>query len=141
MNLNSSFGDWLRQRRKALDLTQAELADQVGCSTITLRKIESGQRRPSKQIGERMADALAISLEDRADFVAFARRAHTGLDLDNLTPTSNLPSQPTPFIGRKSELAQIAGRLNDPACRLLTLVGAGGIGKTRLALRAASDQI
>ncbi len=49
----------------------------------------------------------------------------------------NLPPQTTSFIGRQSELAQIIARLNDPACQLLTLVGSGGIGKTRLALEVA----
>jgi predicted ATPase/transcriptional regulator with XRE-family HTH domain len=141
MNTNGSFGDWLRQRRKALDLTQADLADQVSCSLTTIRKIESGKRRPSRQISERMADVLAISAEERPAFINFARRVAVGLssDLAALTPTSSLPAHLTPFIGRESELAQIMHRLNDPACRLLTLVGPGGIGKTRLALQAASD--
>jgi predicted ATPase/DNA-binding SARP family transcriptional activator/Tfp pilus assembly protein PilF len=49
----------------------------------------------------------------------------------------NLPFSPTPLIGREEELAEIARLLEDPACRLLTLVGPGGIGKTRLAVRAA----
>jgi predicted ATPase/DNA-binding SARP family transcriptional activator len=53
----------------------------------------------------------------------------------------NLPPQPTPFIGRQVELAEIAGRLADPDCRLLTLVGPGGIGKSRLALQAAENQL
>ena len=48
-----------------------------------------------------------------------------------------LPAQFTPFVGREKELAQIAERFDDAACRLLTLHGAGGIGKTRLALAAA----
>lgn len=146
MNVNGSFGDWLKQRRKALDLTQADLADQVGCSTMTIRKIEADERRPSKQISERMADVLAISDEERAAFVAFARRVADTQpllldDLTPLTPTSNLPPQATPFIGRENELAQIGDRLADPGCRLLTLVGPGGIGKTRLALQAAADRV
>jgi predicted ATPase/DNA-binding CsgD family transcriptional regulator len=49
----------------------------------------------------------------------------------------NLPSPSTPFIGREGELFEITGLLSDPACRLLTLTGPGGIGKTRLALEAA----
>ncbi len=53
----------------------------------------------------------------------------------------NLPSQPTPFVGRQQELTEIARLLADPACRLLTLVGPGGIGKTRLALEAAAAQL
>ncbi len=55
-------------------------------------------------------------------------------------PPCNLPIQLTPFIGRTAELAQVAERLNHPDCRLLTLVGPGGVGKTRLALQAAQDE-
>jgi predicted ATPase len=51
-----------------------------------------------------------------------------------------LPSQAGPFIGRARELAEISNLLSDPACRLLTLVGPGGSGKTRLAIQAASAQ-
>ena len=51
---------------------------------------------------------------------------------------NNLPAQSTSFIGRETELAIIAKRLADPACRLLTIIGLGGIGKTRLALEAAT---
>jgi DNA-binding SARP family transcriptional activator/predicted ATPase len=50
---------------------------------------------------------------------------------------SSLPVQTTPFIGREQDLAAVLRRLADPACRLLTLVGPGGIGKSRLALEAA----
>jgi predicted ATPase/DNA-binding CsgD family transcriptional regulator len=49
----------------------------------------------------------------------------------------NLPQPTTPFVGRQHELAEIARLLADPDCRLLTLVGAGGSGKTRLALESA----
>jgi predicted ATPase/DNA-binding SARP family transcriptional activator len=51
----------------------------------------------------------------------------------------HLPLQPTPFVGREQELAEIAALLGDPDCRLLTLVGPGGAGKTRLALEAAAQ--
>jgi predicted ATPase/DNA-binding SARP family transcriptional activator len=50
---------------------------------------------------------------------------------------SNLPPPPTPFIGRQREIADIIHHLVEPTCRLLTLVGPGGIGKTRLALQVA----
>jgi predicted ATPase/DNA-binding CsgD family transcriptional regulator/uncharacterized protein HemY len=51
----------------------------------------------------------------------------------------NLPYQPTPFFGRQFERAEIVQRLADSNCRLLTLTGTGGIGKTRLAIRAAAE--
>ncbi|MEP7284956.1 MAG: NB-ARC domain-containing protein [Chloroflexota bacterium] len=50
-----------------------------------------------------------------------------------------LPYHAAPFVGRISEIEEITSRLNEADCRLLTLVGAGGIGKTRLAVRAAAD--
>jgi predicted ATPase/tRNA A-37 threonylcarbamoyl transferase component Bud32 len=56
-------------------------------------------------------------------------------------PGHNLPAQATPFIGREAELAELKDRLQDPACRLLTLIGPGGSGKTRLALEAAAAQV
>jgi predicted ATPase/DNA-binding CsgD family transcriptional regulator len=49
----------------------------------------------------------------------------------------HLPQQSTPFIGRDEEVAEISRLLADPACRLLTLVGPGGVGKTRLAVQVA----
>jgi predicted ATPase/transcriptional regulator with XRE-family HTH domain len=50
------------------------------------------------------------------------------------------PFQPTAFVGRGAELTEMARLLRDPACRLLTLIGPGGVGKTRLALEAAAGQ-
>lgn len=54
-------------------------------------------------------------------------------------PPSNLPVPLTPLVGRERELAQITERLLHPECRLLTLIGPGGMGKTRLALTAAAS--
>ncbi|HET9911901.1 MAG TPA: tetratricopeptide repeat protein, partial [Anaerolineales bacterium] len=56
-----------------------------------------------------------------------------------LSPQSNLPVFPTPLIGRERELGQLHQLLCDPQCRLLTLVGPGGMGKTRLAVETASN--
>jgi predicted ATPase/DNA-binding XRE family transcriptional regulator len=55
-------------------------------------------------------------------------------------PSLILPFQPTRFVGRVTELAEIDALLGNPACRLLTLVGTGGIGKTRLAIEVATHQ-
>jgi DNA-binding SARP family transcriptional activator/predicted ATPase len=56
-------------------------------------------------------------------------------------PQHNLPVLLVPLIGRETELAAIGRCLGDPGCRLLTLVGPGGIGKTHLALEAAASQV
>jgi len=53
------------------------------------------------------------------------------------SPPHNLPPQFTPFVGREEELRQMQSRLDQPECRLLTLVGPGGVGKSRLAVQAA----
>ncbi len=53
----------------------------------------------------------------------------------------NLPVQPTPFLGREEELAELTKLLENPTCRLITLVGPGGIGKTRLAIHIGSRKI
>src|SRR5512145_1456316 len=52
-------------------------------------------------------------------------------------PRHNLPFNLTPFLGRERELTEVAALLQDPGCRLVTLAGPGGIGKTRLAIQAA----
>src|SRR3989475_5008207 len=53
----------------------------------------------------------------------------------------NLPAPSTSFVGRTTELEEIDRLLDEPDCRLLTLVGPGGVGKTRLALEAAARRI
>src|SRR5262245_43191444 len=67
------FGQWLRQRRRSLDLTQTELARLVGCSAISIRKLEIGERRPSRQMACLLADRLGIANEERDTLVRFAR--------------------------------------------------------------------
>ena len=55
--------------------------------------------------------------------------------------SSNLPAQPTPFVGRETELLELENFLDQDTSRLLTIVGPGGMGKTRLALAAAEMQL
>jgi len=147
-----TFGEWLRQQRDNLKLTRGELADRIGCSISMLRKIEDGDRRPSSQIAELIANCLNIPLADRPNFVKVARGE---LRLDTLLSIAqrisgpqglpaakpariNLPVIPTPLIGRERDVDELSSLLLDPQCRLLTLVGPGGMGKTRLAVEVAS---
>jgi predicted ATPase/transcriptional regulator with XRE-family HTH domain len=89
MEVETSFGRWLQRRRKALDLTQEALAQRVACAAETLRKIEADVRRPSRQIAERLAEALEIPESDRA---AFVKAARAELGVDRLAhPTQDLP--------------------------------------------------
>ncbi len=62
---------------------------------------------------------------------------------NDVTPRAlhNLPAAFTPFVGRDAECAQVIARLRQPSIRLLTITGAGGVGKTRLALQAAQALI
>lgn len=63
------------------------------------------------------------------------------LDEGSATPRHNLPVQTTTFVGREREQEQLATLLTDPHCRLVTLVGPGGVGKSRLALQAVAAQL
>src|SRR5215470_7638532 len=73
METTVSFGYWIRRQRKARDLTQQALADKVGCSLAAIKKIEGDERRPSRQIAERMADVLGVQASQRQMFVEVAR--------------------------------------------------------------------
>ena len=149
-----SFGEWLRLRRETLNLTRVELARCVDCSVSALRKIEADERRPSRQLAELLAGCLEIPSGQLAAFLDAARGRRRVDRLGAPQPTtvpsgsqskpartiSSLPTPATPLVGREAELKMLAQLLSDPDCRLLTLVGPGGIGKTRLALEAACLQ-
>ena len=147
------FGLWLRKQRRFLDLTQKELAQRVGCALITIRKFESGERKPSKQIATRIADIFLIPQDERELFIEYARSEfdiilpsdHSKYSHPNqsqypwrppetLPANHNLPVQLTSFIGREGEVKMVRQLLG--STRLLTLTGSGGCGKTRLSLQA-----
>jgi len=69
------------------------------------------------------------------------RRFAADLSTQMIARQHNLPLPPTPFVGREGELAELDRLLSDPAVRLLTILGLGGMGKTRLALEFASKQL
>ncbi|HSL47318.1 MAG TPA: tetratricopeptide repeat protein [Anaerolineales bacterium] len=143
--MDYSFGNWVKRRRKALDLTQQELAERVGCSVSAILKIEADERRPSRQIAELLAQHLEIPAEQTDLFLKVARKEKAvdslgeiaGLSQPILNSGSHIPSSPGLLMGRDMELAEITHLIQEPHCRLLTLTGQGGIGKTHLAKHVA----
>jgi predicted ATPase/DNA-binding XRE family transcriptional regulator len=145
----SSFGEWLRRQRKAGGWTQEQLAQQLSCSTITLRKIEAEERHPSAQIVERLAEIFTVPPNERTAFLRFARgdwqsAPAEGIEdapwrLSTKSPRSNLPAPPTALIGREQEISDLREYISNPYTRLITLIGPPGVGKTRLSIEAARE--
>jgi predicted ATPase/transcriptional regulator with XRE-family HTH domain len=155
MDAETTFGNWLRRRRRALDLTREELAQQVACSAATIRKIEADERRPSKQIAARLADCLGIPPEEQDTFITFARTEPYSTPAPPPPPpvtdplpwhkpserVVNLPVPLTRLIGREQTVAAARNYLLRDEARLLTLIGPPGIGKTRLSLQLAASLV
>jgi DNA-binding SARP family transcriptional activator len=79
-----------------------------------------------------------LGIEPEPETVALCEQIRQGTLPADQTPAHNLPAPLTRFVGREAELARIAEHLNDPDYRLVSLVGPGGVGKTRLALVATA---
>jgi len=124
------FPTLLRELRRQQGLTQATLADRAGCATITVRKVEAGALRATSGIAVRLAAALRLSGAARDRFLAAA----SGVPL---LPTPSLPNPPTPLLGRDTVVGEVVAYLRG-GTRILTLTGAPGVGKTRVALAAAT---
>src|SRR3954466_12437376 len=73
MNSKIDFGHWLKERRKSLDITQATLGRLSGCSESSIRKIEAGTLKPSRQVADLLASSLQVPEEERSAFVQWAR--------------------------------------------------------------------
>jgi predicted ATPase/DNA-binding XRE family transcriptional regulator len=139
MSHQATFGHWLRRRRRALGLTQEQLAREIPCAVETIRKLESGTRRPSMALAERLSGCLLLAGDEQAAFVAVALDvvAPAPAGVEAAAPPTNLLAPPTSLVGRDDDLAAICAQLRRPEVRLLTLVGPPGIGKTRLSQEAA----
>ena len=144
-----SFGEWVRQRRKTLDLTQAALAQRVGCAVVTIKKIEQDMRRPSQQMAQLLANELAIPAVQRDTFIQLGR--------GQFVPSSKFPQEALrppaflqqvvpaarndpPFVTRERELAQLDRYLQTAlagSCRVIFILGEAGHGKTRLMMEFA----
>jgi predicted ATPase/transcriptional regulator with XRE-family HTH domain len=163
--METSFGTWLKGQREALGLTQQELAEQVPCSVEAIRKLESGTRKPSKQIAERLAACLRVPADEREAFVLFARAhgvapaspassaaaggpASSAEGSPSVAPwrsfrshLTNLPNPLTSLVGRDAQVQAVCEHFLERQARLVTLTGPPGIGKTRLAMEVAARML
>jgi predicted ATPase/transcriptional regulator with XRE-family HTH domain len=139
------FGQLLRRYRLAAGLSQEALAERARMSTEGISALERGYRRsPQRETLELLARALTLDNEQRRDFEAAARAGtarRPGPASVTVGPwpeagAAALPLALTSYVGRERETSAIAGLVRES--RLVTLTGAGGIGKTRAALQAAA---
>ncbi len=136
-----TLGNWIRERRKELWLTQKKLARLVGCAPVTIQKIEEGYRRPSAVVAESLAQHLEIEATDLERFLRLATTSPTVSRASSAAkmPANQVPLPLTALIGREAELASLSEILLHAPTRLLTLTGSPGMGKTRLALQLAQE--
>lgn len=140
----AEFGAILRQLRVTAELSQEELAERARVSVDAIGALERGRRKaPQRETVDLLLAALQPTPDERAVLLAAANRAR----LRNVEPGSapspaarhNLPHALNDLVGRENAIAEIGSRLRDAP--LVTVVGAGGIGKTRTALEVAAQQV
>ena len=130
----SDLASLLRWHRNARGLTQEELAELADISTRAVSDIERGLRRLIyRDTARRLTAVLGLGPEERAAFETAARGRHGGVAVNDPAPGAILVPL-TRLIGRELELATVGDLLVASDSRVITLVGPGGVGKTRLAL-------
>jgi predicted ATPase/DNA-binding XRE family transcriptional regulator len=139
----SAFGALLRRHRLAAGLSQEALAERARVSVNGISALERGDRRsPYRETVVLLAKALSLTPAATAELEAAAERPRKPRDRSEPAAgrsganPHNLRLQLSAFLGRETELAEITALLE--AHRLVTLVGAGGIGKTRASLEVAA---
>lgn len=132
------FLDLIKERRHALNLTQAEVAHQIGCAHGTYRRLEAGHLIPSREFALRIAQVLEIPQGITASYLAelaaqWRKRVRPIQSSFANTETSVLPIPRTRLVGRTSEIKQLVSWLRSPHHRLIQVAGAPGVGKTAIA--------
>jgi len=138
----SAFGALLKTYRLNAGLTHERLAGLAALSPRTISDLERGvSRRPQRDTLELLVQALQLSAAERAALESAARIAALGPpDLTTSGPEAGgVPVHLTKFIGREEELRLTRERLQRGGARLVTLTGPGGSGKSRLAVRVATE--
>ena len=129
-----SFGAQLRALREAAGFTQEELATIAGLSVHAVSALERGERRrPHVETVRALSAALDLTGAVRDALLKSARAPAHIAAADELA-SSFMPLAPTVLLGREADLQTLRQWLADEEARLITLVGPGGVGKTRLAI-------
>ncbi|MFZ4656803.1 MAG: helix-turn-helix domain-containing protein [Caldilineaceae bacterium] len=149
--MSPTFGDFLKQLRKRMGMTQDDLAAAIGYSRSLVAAVERNYRLPDPQdVIETYLPALGLQEEPHlatqlVELAALARgeRPPAPLTLTHRRPVADttkdakdrhrVPLPPTELLGRQPEISHLCSRLSGGHGRLLTLVGPPGVGKTRLA--------
>lgn len=137
---NQRFGDLLRRYRSRSGLTQQELADFSTISVRAIRDLEHGRAlHPRRDTVRLLGEALRLGDRDRADLLAAAgRRGARTVSLRGPDAVvAPAPDPRTPVLGRQEEAEALAMALAAPGRRLVTVTGAPGVGKSRLAIEVA----
>jgi len=137
-----SFGTQLKRLRERAGFTQEELATISGLSVHAVSALERGERRrPHVETVRALSAALDLTEPARDALVQSARATGEATAVDQLSRALPLPL--TVLLGRDTDMQTLRLWLADAHARLITIVGAGGVGKTRLALelaRAIADE-
>jgi predicted ATPase/DNA-binding XRE family transcriptional regulator len=132
-----SFGVQLKALREAAGFTQEELATIAGLSVHAVSALERGERRrPHLDTVRALSAALDLTGAARDALIGSARAPAQDAAADELSRTP-LPVALTALVGRDHDLQALQRLLADRSVRLVTLIGPGGVGKTRLALELA----
>ena len=138
MDEHQPFGAVLKRFRLAAGLTHEALAARAGPGARTISDLERGvSRTPRNDTLAFLVEALSLSPEQRVVLEAAAHPVASGI-ADPAHVAANLPIQLTGFVGRDEEARAVQGMLRRHDIRLVTLTGAGGVGKTRLAYHIAA---
>lgn len=141
MDNGSAFSALLKEHRRAAGLTQEALAERATLSARTISDLERGVSSAPRPITiALLSEALQLTPVQRL-MLTNAARARAAVPVVSLHPVNflgALPAQLTSFVGRAEELHALRALLGRDGCRLVTLTGPGGVGKTRLAVEAAA---
>jgi predicted ATPase/DNA-binding XRE family transcriptional regulator/tetratricopeptide (TPR) repeat protein len=138
----TTFGELLRHLRKRAGMTQRDLGQAVGYSEAHIARLESGIRLPDVAVVKgAFVEALDLSheLAIATQLVTLAQATHAAEPPVHTPSIGNLPTPATRLIGREQDVVAITHHLFGAETRLVTLVGIGGVGKTRLALEVAQQ--